>query len=89
MTPICAIGPKGLQEKEPCFNLRILHCKAEFVTSGPQMRSSQDRDNLCFPSTHKEVVVLQRHMNNEEVVRHEACADVANVGEGDSPPYFD
>ena len=53
------------------------------------MGQSQDRDNLCFSPAHKEVVVLHRDMDDKEVVRHEACADVADVAKWDSSSHFD
>ena len=73
-----------------CFlSLRVLHCKAEFLSSGLQVGQSQDRDNLCLSPADKEVVVLHRDVDDKEVVRHEACADVTDVAKRNSSSHFD
>ena len=45
---------------------------------------SKDRYYFCLLSTDKEVVVLRRNMNQEEVIIEETGTDVANVSERDS-----
>lgn len=49
-------------------DIHVLHGNREFLACGFREGLSQDGDDLGLPAANKEIVILQRNVNDKEVI---------------------
>ena len=69
-------------------NSHVVHDQSQFFSCGILVGQSEGGNDLRLFATDIHIVILRRNVDKEEVVGEETCADVADVGETDTPPDF-